>query len=107
MSTPTELSNLKISINQVKSSLIDATYNERGFEVALKEAREERQHLQSYLTALEVRLADLEGRIVRPSKNTRKVVEKAVDAASMAFLKNLSPKDKEALVASLMAGLPK
>ena len=107
MSIPTELSNLRISIQQVKTSLIDTIHRERNYETFLKEAQEERRHLQSYLTSLEIKLTDMEGRILRPAKNTRKVVEKAVDDASMAFLKNLSPEDKEALVASLMAGLPK
>lgn len=107
MSIPTEVSNLRISIQQVKTSLIDTIHRERNYETFLKEAQEERRHLQSYLTTLEVKLAEMENRVVRPSKNTRKVVEKAVDGASMAFLKNLSPEDKEALVASLMASLPK
>ena len=107
MSTPVEISNLRISIQQVKTSLIDTIHRERNYETFLREAQDERRHLQSYLTTLEVKLAEMENRVVRPSKNTRKVVEKAVDDASMAFLKSLSPEDKEALVASLMAGLPK
>ena len=107
MTTPTEVSNLRISIQQVRTSLIDTIHRERNYETFLKEAQEERRHLQSYLTTLEVKLAAMEGRISRPAKNTRKVVEKAGDEASMAFLKNLSPEDKEALVASLMAGLSK
>ena len=107
MSTPVEISNLRISIQQVKTSLIDTIHRERNYETFLREAQDERRHLQSYLTTLEVKLAEMENRVVRLSKNTCKVVEKAVDDASMAFLKNLSPEDREALVASLMAGLPK
>lgn len=102
-----DVKNLKIAIQQVKTSLIDTIHRERNYETFLEEAQEERRHLQSYLTSLEIKLTDMEGRILRPTKSTRKVVEKAVDDASMAFLKNLSPEDKEALVASLMAGLPK
>lgn len=63
LSNDQQISNIKKQLPLVKETLIATIHRERNYESFLKEAQEERRLVQSYLTAIETKLMELENKI--------------------------------------------
>ena len=68
-----QISNIRKQIPLVQETLTATIHREKNYESFLKEAQEDRRLVQSYLTAIEVRLAELENRIQIPIVKKTKI----------------------------------
>ena len=77
-----QISNIRKQIPLVQETLISTIHRERNYESFLKEAQEDHRLVQSYLTAIEIKLAELENKIQIPIVKKTKINVTSKDATS-------------------------